>query len=30
MIDRINKHNTYLNGVSDDVSSGAIKNYLVS
>lgn len=30
IIDRINKHNTYLNGVSDDVSSGAIKNYLVS
>lgn len=30
IINRINKHNTYLNSVSDDVSSGAIKNYVVS
>ena len=30
LINRINKHNTYLNGVSDDVIVGAIKNYLVS
>lgn len=30
LIQRIDEHNTYLNGVSDDISSGAIKNYVVS
>ena len=29
MMRRINKHNTYLRGVSDDVVEGAIKNYVV-
>ena len=30
IIKRVNNHNTYLNSVSDDISSGAIKNYVVS
>lgn len=29
IVDRINKHNTYLKDVSDDVVEGAIKNYVV-
>jgi hypothetical protein len=29
IIDRINKHNTYLKGVSDKIIDGAIKNYIV-
>ena len=29
IIDRINKHNTYLVGVSDKIAEGAIKNYIV-
>ena len=30
MIKRINKHNTYLLNANDNISKGAIKNYLVS
>ena len=30
LINRINNHNTYLVGVSDDVAEGAIKNYVVN